>query len=346
MSLKTVAHNTLQPGVSRGITAIAPQAAILARRQPVLPLTWAIRRRRLLPVVPVTTAGAAARPLVAAEDRYAQVAGAGSAYLNGEQASLPRGSAVRRQSASLASTMTLGTRMPNRTNLLPRSTAAAAEVMQEEIRELLTSVATDLPPNHEAVERSRHLLQKAQTILQTDPSRSAEVEYYLQQVRRIVQRTRQTATWSNVYRNRLHLYLWGWVLLGAVAVLGLVAGQGAALLQLAGALQVSVTEQVVTQALWVVAAGFVGACGAALSVLFQMQQYSRQEHAYFDRKYGLRGLLLPLLGWFFAVGLALIWVAIFAVVGIDLVVSSLAFLALLLLAWLVGLGQPWLYGAR
>ena len=89
------------------------------------------------------------------------------------------------------------------------------------------------------MERSRHLLQKAQSILQSDPSRSAEVDYYLQQVRRIVQRTRQTAAWSNVYRNRLNVYLGGWILLGLVVLSGVILAQGEALLAARGLLRLA-----------------------------------------------------------------------------------------------------------
>jgi hypothetical protein len=41
---------------------------------------------------------------------------------------------------------------------------------------------------------------------------------------------------------------------------------------------------------------FAGALGAACSVLWNMHRHSRQEYGYLDRKYGLRGLLLPLIG--------------------------------------------------
>ena len=146
------------------------------------------------------------------------------------------------------------------------------------------------------MERSRHLLSKAQTLLQSDPTRTAEVDYYLQQVRRIVQRTRQTAQWSSLYQKRLTVYLWAWLLLAGmiVAVVTLYAGAAAEFVtQLVDAPDLDLILQ---QAPVVLAGAFAGAFGAALSALLGMQQRSRREHGYFDRKYGLRGLLLPLLG--------------------------------------------------
>ena len=298
------------------------------------------------PASALATGNGTARPLVAAEDRYAQVAGVGRAFTDGSQPNGSGDALVRRQNASLASTMTVGGRMPGRSNLLPRNNVADVELIQEEIRELMTTIATKLPPGHEAVERSRHLLQKAQSILQSDPARSAEVEYYLQQVRRIVQRTRQTAAWSNVYRSRLLVYLGGWVLLGLLVVTGVIFLQGELLLDFVLSLGLSVSEPMLLNMLLVATAGFVCALGTALSVLLQMQRHARQEHAYFDRKFGLRGLLLPLIGVLMGVALALVWVAIFSVVAIDPAVTAWAAWALLLLAGLAGLGQPWLYGAR
>ena len=66
---------------------------------------------------------------------------------------------------------------------------------------------------------ARHLLDKAYSILQSDPSRSAEVEYYMQQVRTIVLRLRQSRQWSDLYRQRLHVYLLGWLGLSAMVLL-------------------------------------------------------------------------------------------------------------------------------
>ena len=58
------------------------------------------------------------------------------------------------------------------------------------------------------------------------------------------------------------------------------------------------------------------------------------------------GCCCRLIGMLFGVVLALVWIAIFAVANIDPTVTTWAAWALLFLAWLAGLGQPWLYGAR
>ena len=107
--------------------------------------------------------------------------------------------------------MTVGARGAMRSNLLPRSGDVNAEGLQQEIRDLMNEVTSTLPAGNEAYERSRHLLNKAQAILQSDPLRTAEAEYYLQQIRRIVQRAHQRNAWSAVYRKRLTVYLIVWI---------------------------------------------------------------------------------------------------------------------------------------
>jgi hypothetical protein len=254
--------------------------------------------------------------------------------------------AVRRQSPSLASTMSVGVRAANRSNLLPRNHEIDAEAAQQEINELLRAVATGLPASNEAVERSRHLLNKAQTLLQSDPTRTAEVDYYLQQVRRIVQRTRQTQQWSSLYRKRLTLYLWAWLLLSLLIVAAAALYAGPLTEWLNTLVNLPDWWLVVQQAPVLLASAFAGSLGASLSALLHMQRHGRREFGYFDRKYGLRGLLLPLLGLFLGLLLAGVWSAIYLVAGIDPVLYNWAIAAPAVLAALVGFGQQWLYGAR
>lgn len=254
--------------------------------------------------------------------------------------------AVRRQSPSLASQMAVGVRAANRSNLLPRSNEIDAHTVQQEINDLLRAVTTSLPPGNEAVERSRHLLSKAQTLLQSDPTRTAEVDYYLQQVRRIVQRTRQTAQWSSLYQQRLTVYLWAWLLLAAMIVVAVTLVAGAAAEFVAQLVNAPEWELVFLQAPVVLAGAFAGALGAALSALLSMQRRSRREHGYFDRKYGLRGLLLPLLGMFFGLLLAVLAAIVYILAEIDPTVSTWAIVVPAVLALIVGFGQEWMYGAR
>jgi hypothetical protein len=267
-------------------------------------------------------------------------------YAGSAAAGAAGSSAVRRQAPSYASQMAVGVRAANRSNLLPRNHEIDADTVQQEINELLRAVSTSLPPGNEAVERSRHLLSKAQTLLESDPTRTAEVDYYLQQVRRIVQRTRQTAQWSALYHKRLNVYLWAWLLLGAmiVAAVALATGDAIAFFnQLFDTPELGLFAQ---QMPVVLAGAFAGALGASLSALFNMQRRSRREHSYFDRKYGLRGLLLPLLGMFFGTVLALLAAVIFIVAEIDPGIYAWAVAVPTVLALMVGFAQEWMYGAR
>jgi hypothetical protein len=331
-------------------------------------------------------AGAAApgetnSPLVSAEERYTRLAGAqslaqpfapsspatappaGSETPAPDRAGAERGpspggasggaheyvqgsSAVRRQSPSLASTMSVGVRAANRSNLLPRDNELDAETAQQEINDLLRAVATTLPPGNEAVERSRHLLGKAQTLLQSDPTRTAEVDYYLQQVRRIVQRTRQTQQWSSLYKQRLSLYLWAWLLLSAMVVAAVALFTGDVIEFFAQLVDTPELGLIVQQAPVLLAGAFAGVLGASLSALFNMQRHGSREFAYFDRKYGLRGLLLPLLGMFLGFALALFCAIVFILAEIDPGLHAWAVAVPAVLAFMVGFGQEWLYGAR
>jgi hypothetical protein len=287
----------------------------------------------------------AAPRVVSAAERYATVANADSRATVRPDGGSPANGAVRRQSAALASSMTIGARASLRSSLLPRSTEVDANTAQHELDELLHEVAAVLPPGHEATERSRHLLSKAQTILQSDQSRSAEIEYYLQQVRRILERTQQRKAWSDLYRTRLWSYLVSWTLLALVVLAGIVlyrADFAALLADVAGA---------AVDAPWVLFAGMTlatacaGALGAILGVYVGIARRQRTEFGYFDRKYGLRGLLMPMFGFFFGLLIAVAFATLFYFTGVDPNQSALVLVAIII-AFFVGVGQESLYGAR
>lgn len=286
--------------------------------------------------------------LIPAEQRYARPSVAESATFDAALSEAPTrspSSAVRRQSAALASSMTVGARANARSTLLPRAVETDVETAEQEIHALLSEIAATLPVGHEAAERGRHLLNKAQHILESDPSRTAEVDYYLQQVRRIVQRTRQMHNDSSLYRRRLTIYLTAWT---ALAVTSLAARYilQPELLAFLETLFWTESDLVFVQFTpMAVGAFFAGALGAAVGVLTNMQRHAAQEHGYFDRKYGLRGLLLPLLGAIFGLMLAAIWATVCYFMGwnaTDLWIGSLPAAVALVL----GFAQEWLYGAR
>lgn len=293
-----------------------------------------------------TPLDAASRPearLVPAEDRYPRPAAPETPLVaNGY---LQPGSAVRRQSASLASTMTVGVRANTRSTLLPRALEVDVDTAAQEIMALSSEIAATLPVGHEAAERTRHLLNKAQNILQSDPSRTAEVDYYLQQVRRIVQRTRQTHTYSAIYQRRLFIYLTAWVAFAIVALLARYLLEDALLTFLENLFWTGRDAPWVKFGPLVFGAFFAGALGGAVSVLLNMRRHAAQEYGYFDRKYGLRGLTLPLLGALFGVVLALLWATVSYFLALDAANIWLGALPALV-AFFVGFSQEWLYGAR
>lgn len=231
-------------------------------------------------------------------------------------------------------------------NLLPRDTSRDVNAMQREAASLNEEIAVLLPPGHESSKRAHHLLEKADAILQNESMSSAEVDYYLQQVRAIVQRVRQTAQWSTMYQHRLVLYLVAWVLLALVVIVGSLlysiplshwfenrfGWQSSGLLH--------------THFVPLLIALLAGALGGAIGALYNMRRDIHREFGFVDRKYSLRGLILPLLGIFFGVVVYLVFGAIYWMLGQTPVDHATLELLPAGLAFLVGGLQESLYGTR
>jgi hypothetical protein len=233
-----------------------------------------------------------------------------------------------------------------RSNLLPRRSTADLEALQREIFALQSEIDHALPTGHESNQRARHLLEKASTILQQDNLRSAEVEYYLQQVRTIFQRVQQTIHWSSTYRNRLLVYLTAWLCLSLITIAAryLYAGPlGQVVVDVSG---LPPAHFIAKQFLTVITAFFAGAFGGAWGALINLWQQNRQKHGFIDRKYGLRGLILPMIGAIIGLLLGLLFVTPFALSGIDLSQQLLLASLPALLAFLFGLAQESIYGIR
>lgn len=232
-----------------------------------------------------------------------------------------------------------------RTNLLPRISEVDATALLREIDEMRTEIGDVVPPTHEWSVRSRHLLDKAESILRHHPERTAEVEYYLNQVRSIRDRVRQTYRWSQIYYRQLRLYLGAWIAFSALALAGaLLYRQTLAELYtfFTGAPSNGFAAQ--SFAFWL-AAPLAGALGGSLGALINMRRYRHLDHGFLDRKYSLRGLLLPIM----ALIAGLIFYAPFALAAHFLTPSGIAAWALALtpalLAFLYGFFQERLYGA-
>ena len=232
-----------------------------------------------------------------------------------------------------------------RTNLLPRVSQVDATALLREIDEMRTEIGDVVPPTHEWSVRSRHLLDKAESILRHHPERTAEVEYYLNQVRSIRDRVRQTYRWSQIYYRQLRLYLGAWIAFSGLALAGaLLYRQTLAELYtfFTGAPSNGFAAQ--SFAFWL-AAPLAGALGGSLGALINMRRYRHLDHGFLDRKYSLRGLLLPIM----ALIAGLIIYAPFALAAYFLTPTGIAawVLALtsVLLAALYGFFQERLYGA-
>jgi len=236
-------------------------------------------------------------------------------------------------------------RRATRTNLLPRISEVDATVLLREIDEMRTEIGDFAPPTHEWSVRSRHLLDKAESILRHNPERTAEVEYYLNQVRSIRDRVRQTYRWSQLYYRQLRLYLGAWIAFSALTLAGtLLYRQPLAEVYtfFTGAPLDGFAAQ--SFAFWL-ATPAAGVLGGSLGALINMRRYRHLDHGFLDRKYSLRGLLLPIM----ALITSLIIYAPFALAAYLLTPTGIVAWALALtpvvLAFLYGFFQERLYGA-
>lgn len=239
---------------------------------------------------------------------------------------------------------------PNRngkwSNLLPRVSNTDLQTLHQEITTLHSEINAILPPNHESNQHAQHLLEKARAILENDSMRSAEVEYYLQQVRTIFQRVQQTIGWSNLYRNRLLVYLGSWSLLATIVMLARYLYQSQMESLIIG-LTNWATDSFAAQnfAAWL-STLFAGALGGAIGTLINLRVRSRLEHGFFDRKYGLRGLILPVMGALFGCVLYLFAGLVFYLLDVNPSVNVTLSTLPPVIAFVFGISQEAIYGTR
>lgn len=256
------------------------------------------------------------------------------------------GAPAESQAVSYVSTMAVMPGGPRRSTLLPRMSEFDAEALSKEIAELHGEVSRILPIGHETAERARHLLDKANTILTSDPMRSAEVEYYMQQVRTIVQRLHQAHRWSNLYRSRLRVYLVAWTLLAMVALGALATYPLEA--EAFAAFATGAANDSIFVLSFVAFAGTImaGTLGGALGALVTMRKHAATDHAFFDRKYGLRGLMLPIIGALAGGLIYLVFGVVYFFAGINPSLNVAAIALPSVAAFVLGFSQDAIYGTR
>jgi len=255
-------------------------------------------------------------------------------------------SAVRQDPALFVSAMSVMAVNKKRSTLLPRSSELDVDTLHREISDLHGEIAALLPVGNETSERARHLLDKAYSILQSDPTRSAEVEYYMQQVRTIVQRLHQARQWSDLYRQRLHVYLWAWLGLSAMLLIATFVFQEELELGLMWLGGLDASSWLVENWTTFIGTAAAGALGGAIGALYTMRTHARGEHSFFDRKYGLRGLILPFMGLIVGAVGYLIFGLLFGLVGINPSESLTAAIMPMVAAFAFGFSQESIYGTR
>jgi len=233
---------------------------------------------------------------------------------------------------------------PRRSALLPRMSRFDVDALNREIAELHEEIRALLPIGHDQSERAQHLLDKAHTIANSDPERSAEVEYYMQQVRSIVERTRDSRRWSNLYRDRLRVYLLATALLSVMTLAALWLSQFQIEAFVSSVMGSAQDGMFMRNFAGVLGSIMAGALGSALGCLINMGKHARSQYGFFDRKYGLRGLTLPVIGAIVGMFIYLLFAVVYYFAGINPSLSVLAMATPALLAFIFGFSQESLYG--
>jgi len=231
-------------------------------------------------------------------------------------------------------------------NLLPRMSVLNVQSLQKEVLALEEEIDLILPSSHPGNDRAHHLLHKAYTILQNDIERSAEVEYYMQQVRSIIQRTRQMHRSSKTYNQNLALYLGSWFLLSLIILAAGYIYRYDIELWAVSAINLSADHPIFKHLIAFSTTLFAGSLGSAMGALYNMINYSRQSYGLFDRKYGLRGLILPIIGILFGTFIYLIWGLAGNFLQIDAGLNLFAGTLLALISFVFGMSQETIYGTR
>lgn len=235
-----------------------------------------------------------------------------------------------------------------RSNLLPRMSNLDPRSLQQEMVLLQTEIEAALPAGHESRERALRLLQKAYTILHDDASRSAEVDYYLQQVRTISQRVQETLHWSTLYHSRLNLYLSAWTALSLIVITARYVyydGLATVIANLSN-LDLATGSLLPYNLLTLLTTFFGGALGGALGAFINLRYSAQSKQGFFDRKYSLRGLILPLIGAIVGLALCICFGLVYYLFQVDPATNLWLGAAPAILAFGFGVAQESIYGTR
>ncbi|MEZ4659158.1 MAG: hypothetical protein R2911_16475 [Caldilineaceae bacterium] len=250
----------------------------------------------------------------------------------------------QQQTARFADSMAVGAQARRRTNVWPRHSRFDIQALQQEMNTLQEQIDLLVRRRLDISERAQHLLDKGRTILENDPDRSAEVTYYVQQVRTMVQRTGQRVQWSNVYRTRLFTYLTAWLGLSAVVLAGCILYSDLMRLWL-GQLAAFALDGFLSQHIVALLGTLASATlGSAFAALINAWRHSQKEYGYFDRKYGLLGAVLPLIGLLVGLLLYLALGAIYWLFEINPQENPVAAWIPAIVAFAFGASQEKIYG--
>lgn len=248
------------------------------------------------------------------------------------------------QAMPFADAMAVGPQARRRTNVLPRQSIPDMDALREEILLLQEQVETALPLGKDTADRARHLVEKAHSILGFGVERAAEVSYYIQQVRAILQRVEQRVYWSNIYRRRLRAYLVSWLALAIILLLSCFLYSTQLQMAVVNLFGLSPNSWLPLNAAPFLFTFAAGAAGSSAAALFNMWRHSQKDYGFFDRKYGMLGIVLPVIGVLVGSVLYGLFTGLYALFGWYAAADWLFGSVPALLAFVFGCGQEHIYG--
>lgn len=248
------------------------------------------------------------------------------------------------QNIPFADSMSVEQQARRHSNLLPRQSTLDLQALKQEMAMLQERINTALPLGRDTAERARHLLEKGQSIFELDADRSAEVSYYMQQVCSILQRAEQRIQWSNLYRNRLQYYLFAWFLFALLIIVSTILYTNQMEAFVALRYNLPTGHLVLAHFIPFLTTLAAGALGGAVGALVNMWRYSKTEYGFFDRKYGMLGIILPIISIIVGILLYIFFALLGLFFGFDLALNFVAGFIPAVFTFLFGCVQERIYG--
>jgi hypothetical protein len=192
--------------------------------------------------------------------------------------------------------------------------AVEAQKLNEEIEHLYAQVNQLQEGRRDLTGHALSLLREARTILNSQPERMGRADYNVRQVRSLLERAREGRRRSIRTGILLLFYLALWLMICVASITSLILyGETLRLIVVDGVQRGTLSAHTLPLLLTILAGASGGVIGATLSLISQLRQ--GQE---FDRQYGLRYTIQPLMGVVLSIAIYFLSNFLFNVAGINM----------------------------